>query len=273
MSLVPGVVVSGDVPEENVLAINWPGIVDYIAAKNSALVSSFRGVSRRDVEHCEAQFAVTFPASYMDFLLTMGEESGDLSPLGRTQSHRFSDLVADFPPSGYPSHRLFKVSYETDTQALVSIDKFLDLANADAHDAQLVEFEPGDAAAPVDPGDFTFGESVVREVFGGLELYLRKYAATALLDSHDQNHGLAVKGTSVEALTRLDFRLAMPDLARVTCLNRDSISVMVSVYNSIKAVDLRIGSVDLRALEAFLDELAANLPGSRLIQVPFEQHD
>jgi hypothetical protein len=254
-----------------VQVVEWTGIVAYVAKKAPALVSSFQGVPQRDIVLCEQRYGVKLPASSVEFLLRMGEESGTLEPLGSTQSHRFSDLMAPFPPVGYPAKRLFKVSFETDETALVQFDKFLDMSEADEHDARLVEFEPGAAATSVKPGDLTFGESVVLEIFTGLEVYKTKYAATISLQSESEPHGLESKAAVVDLLLRLGFELVMPDLPRVACLNRDAISVMVTVYRSLQSVTISLGGGTVLGLEELVADLTANLQGADVLHPPFEQ--
>lgn len=251
--------------------IDWTKIVGYVAGKAPAIVASLRGVSRRDIEASQQRYGVRFPASYAEFLALMGEDSGQLEPLGATQSHRFSDLMRYFPPQGYPWKRLFKVSYETNTNALVFMGKFLDWMDADADDARVVEFEQGDANAAVLPGDLTFGETVVKEIFTGLEVYVTRYASTVSIESQSAAHDLEIKSAAVDLLVRLGFTLVMPDLPRVACLNRGSISVMVIPYRSLRAITVSIGGATLLELEEFVADLTAQLPGADVLQPPFEQ--
>jgi hypothetical protein len=256
-----------------VQVIDWPQIVDYISSRDPTLVTSFRGVPQADIDLCERRFSVKLPASYVDFLLRMGEDSGALRPLGATQSHRFSELMADFPPEGYPAGRLFNVSFETDPSALVVMGTFLDMADVDANDARLVEFEPGDEDTPITPGDFTFGEFVVQEIFTGLELYLTRYAATVLLHSQSTDDGLGRAAAAGALLGRLGFTLVMPDLPRVSCWRRDTISVMVAAYRNLQTVHVGIGCNRFSEIEAFAAEVTASLPGAILLQAPFEQRE
>src|SRR5215510_16148847 len=84
------------------MQVDVAALIDYIGRKDPASRATLRGVPRPAIETIQAQYSVRLPASYIDFLLAMGEDSGELWPLGLTQSHVFSEIIA-MQPRGYPT--------------------------------------------------------------------------------------------------------------------------------------------------------------------------
>jgi hypothetical protein len=251
------------------MPVDWQALVEFIHGKDPGLVPSFRGVPRRDIDACEAEYSIRLPSSYVDFLLTMGEDSGGLEPFGPTQVHTFSELLALLPPDGYAGQRFFKVAFESDPMALAVLDTFLDLARSDGQDAPLIRFETGVNAVPeVNDSDHTFGESVTRRVFSRLELNRRSYGAMIFVKSRNPADALAIKKTSTELLAQSGLQLALPDLKRVACLSRDSASALVVVDDETKLVDLQLGADNLGAVEILVEALLAGLPDSELVEPP-----
>jgi len=252
--------------------VDWPALLAYISTKAPAMAASFRGVSRRDIEAREAQYSIILPASYVGFLLAMGEDSAQLRPLGPTQSHRFSKLPVPRPGLGYPSKRFFKVSFETDPLALAALDQFLDLARGDARDALLVEFEVGgDEEPPVGGDEFTFGETITTNIFVTLDLARRKFIAAVYVPDENPTDGLGLKESAIALLADLGFMAVLPELARVACLSRQGVSALVDVDDETELVEIRLGSDDLGALESVIDRLLEVLPAANLAQEPREQ--
>jgi hypothetical protein len=251
------------------MPVDWQALIEFIRRSDPALGSSFRGVPRRDIEACEAEYSIALPSNYVDFLLTMGEDSGGIEPFGPTQVHTFSELLALLPPEGYPGRRFFKVAFESDPMALAVLDTFLDLARSDGQDAPLVRFETGVNTVPeVNDWDHTFGESVTRRVFSRLELNRRSYRAMIFVKSRNPADALAIKKTSTELLAQAGLQLALPDLKRVACLSLDSASALVVVDDETSLLDVHLGADDLGALEILVELLLPRLPDSELVEPP-----
>ncbi len=123
------------------MLMDWSRVMAFMQQRDPALVASLVGVPRPQIDAVQAQYRIQFPAVYVDFLQTMGEGSGGLTPFGNTQVHRFSELIAQLPPQDYPADRFFKVAFESDEMALACFDTYLDLARNDGDDSAIVRFE------------------------------------------------------------------------------------------------------------------------------------
>jgi hypothetical protein len=242
--------------------VDVAALLDYVGRKRPELPATLRGVPRSAIDAVQAQHSIVLPASYVDFLLAMGEDSDGLDPLGATQSHRFSSVGVK-RPRGYPPQRLFRVSYETDEMALARMDRFLDLAHADANDALLVDFEPGaDIDTLILEGMPTFGEELFSTVFQGLDVFSRPYTPSVFVRSLDAAERLRVKDAATALLIEMGFVPALPDMERVACLDREDAGVLVGVFDETHIVELRCGGTDRAALEAVLERALAELPGA-----------
>jgi hypothetical protein len=258
------------------MLIDWQALLAFVASRDAELAASLRGVPREDIEAVEKEYSIRLPASYVDFLLVMGEDSGGLEPLGPTQDHTFSEVRDLLPPEGYPD-RFFKVAFESDSLALADLDSFLDLARSDGEDAPLVTFETGEEDDPAVPetaaSDWTFGETVTERIFSRLELDRRAATAKVFVMTRDPADALVVKRDSIAALAGHGLQPALPELPRVACLTGDALSAVVDVHDETKLVSIRLGADDRRTLEPLAEFLLANLRDATLMQAPAERRE
>jgi len=248
--------------------LNWNILLEYIRAKDPRLAASFRGVPRRDIEACEAKYRVTFPISYVGFLVVMGEDSGSLQPFGRTQQHTFSEILQQLPLDDDPGERFFMIAFDVDPLPLADLKTFLDLARSDGNDAPLAVFETGEGASPIiNDWDFMLGESLTRRIFNNLELDRRTYKGRVFVQSQNPKHGLEIKRASMELLAGAGFQVALPELNRVACLRRDASSAFVIVQDETHLVDVTLGTDnDLEGVDMALTSLLNAFPESQLIE-------
>ena len=273
MQDMPGFAVPLDVPG-TYMQIDWQSLVKFMRERDEALVSSFRGVSRSEIEAIQNECSVSLPSNYVNFLLTMGESSGELRPFGPTQVHAFSKLRDMLPPEDYAGERFFKVSFESDDLALAFLDTFLDLARSDGVDAPLVQFETGDDVMPaVDEVDWTFGESVIKCVFGEFALRRRTYGATILEVSGSLDEALHLKQTAAESLLRYGLRRTLSELKRVAAFSLDHASALITVPDPTNLLEIQIASDDLEVLKKLAEWLCTQLPSAELVEPPFKRSD
>lgn len=256
------------------MQIDWKALLEYMLNADAALVSTLRGVPRREIEVVEDECSVSLPSNYVNFLLSMGEDSGELRPFGPTQVHTFSKLREMLPPEDYSGDRFFKVAFESDDLALAYLDTFLDLGSSDGMDARVVQFETGEDVIPAVEGvDWTFGESLIECVFSDLELRRRSYGAKVVGASADLAYALQLKETAADILGRHGFRHALTGLKRVGAFSLDHASALLTVSDPTNLLNIKLASDDLVSLEKLIALLLAELPSSELAELPLKRVD
>lgn len=248
--------------------IDWARVVDFIGQRDTALAASFVGVDLRRIHEVETGLGIRLPSAYVDFLTTMGEDSGPLRPFGETRIHAFSRLLAELPPKGYPARRFFKVAVETDELADAWFNTYLDLARSDGNDAALVMFE-----SPLDPRQsdvreqpLSFVEKVVEHIFLSVEVAPKNYGARIFVHGEEPWRGVEIMQQVVQSLIEDGFAAVLPESQRVACLSRGPVSILVTDSDTSELVDLRIGGDDLEATELVVAPLIAAIPGASLYQ-------
>ena len=56
------------------MQLDWSRVMEFILQQDPGLAASFVGVERSRIAAVEAQYGITLPTTYVDFLATMGEE-------------------------------------------------------------------------------------------------------------------------------------------------------------------------------------------------------
>jgi hypothetical protein len=257
------------------MQIDWPSLLDFMRKRDAALVASFRGVARTEIDAMERECSVRLPSNYVSFLQTMGEDSGALYFFGPSQVHQFSALREMLPPDGYAGERFFKVSFESDELSLAFLDHFLDMQRSDGIDAPLVRFETGDDVMPaVDDIDWTFGEEVIACVFREIELWRRTcHAKLNIFRGFESLETLLSKQTATDALLRYGLRHALTKLKRVAAFSLDELSALVTVPDSTNALNIELASDDLDTLKKLAEWLCAQLPSLELVEPPLKRSD
>lgn len=246
------------------MRMNWSQVVDFIKGRDPELASSLIGVSQSEIDAVQAQYRIVLPSIYVDFLRTMGEDSGKLSPFGKTYSHTFSQLVDELPPEGYPPERFFKVAMAREEFNVDLIDIYLDLTRSDGDDAPLVMFETSLKPAPTHINEYylTFAERLVYRVFWQLDVSRRQFREDVLVRGKDASESSEVKQTAVAVLTRSGFSAPLPDRRRVGCMTAESASVLTSISGSARQVKFQVGGDGRDALDGPVRELLAAFPGA-----------
>jgi hypothetical protein len=260
------------VPGANV-QIDWSRVIAFIQARDPALAAALIGVPRSQIDALQAQYRIRLPEVYVDFLETMGEDSGDLTPFGRTQVHRFSELMARLPPQDYPADRFFKVAFESDEMALAYFDTYLDLRRTEGGDCEIVRLESPVETIPADLPEetLTLAERLMEYFFWTLDVARRPYGARIFVLGDDPWNGVAIKEDAAARVAGAGFVPALPAVRRVACLTRGATSVLITDSDTSELVDIRIGGADLEDVEKLTRQLLASIPRADLENPPAER--
>jgi hypothetical protein len=255
------------------MRLDWTRVTDFIATRAPELAASFVGASRRDIDLAQDQSGITFPSTYTDFLLTMGEDSGELHPFGDSQVHALSDLMAQWPPDESIPKRFFKIAYESDQFAVAFLDTYLDVSRSDGHDAPVVTFEtPVSGRVDFPEESLSFAEAVVYHIFWMLDVSVRAFGARVVIFNGEWG-GAKEKDAPVAVLAGAGFELALPEQARVVCLSQDSASALVSVSDAGKLVAVDLGADSREGVERLVDQLLGRFPDAQLQDPPARRNE
>jgi hypothetical protein len=255
------------------MRLSWSQVIDFIRRRDGVLASSFVGVRQSEIDAIQAQYGMILPSTYVDFLRTMGESSGELYPFGQTYVHTFSQLLEQLPPEDYPADRFFKVAFQLEEFAVDSIDVYLDLTRTDGHDAPLVMFEtPVEAThASSIEDNLSVAERLVYRIFRRIDVNRKRYGADIMVFGSDLWNGSETKQAALSVLARSGFAAVLPDLRRVGCMTRESASVLISVADAEELVEFELGGDSREAIEEPVRELLAAFPDADLMQPPAER--
>jgi len=250
--------------------IDWSRVIDFIAQRDVALASSLVGVEPSQIEAVQAQFGIELPSAYVNFLRTMGEETGILMPFGDTQVHAFSELIAEFPPDGYPPKRFFKVAFEASQYPVAVLDTYLDVTRSDGLDAPLVRFEIPleNERTELVEAPLSFAETVFYRMFWELDMIRRDFEATLVVQGLSPVDARATKDSAVTSLAELGFTMALPELVRVACLNRESSSLLISISDVNQLVAFRLSGDTREAIDIGMRDVLASCPGAVVSRPP-----
>lgn len=242
--------------------MDWNALGQFIAAENSNLFSTFRGVAPQEIRRVEQLCDIRLPDSYREFLLRMGADSGGFYLFGPGHSQQLEALTEDLPPDSYPGRRYFKIAVPTVDSDISPVDYFMDLERSDGADAPIVTFEDmGDFNQEyVREMGFTFGEWVTHAFFMFLAVGHEPQQATVVIGSPTLQTARTMKNDAVSLLGRMNFELALPSLDRVSCLRRGQIVAMVDLLAGGLGVAVNIGADDRPALEVVVDQLLVRFP-------------
>lgn len=248
--------------------MSWDRLVEFVQAEAPSFVASLEGVVADDIVRVEDEYRVQLPATYRQYLLRMGVNSAEFYLFGPSHNHRFADIVERLPEATYPTHEYFKIAYAQDETMISPLDYFLDLKRNDGVDAPIVMFEGGEdeefVLENVQEHGFTFLEQAYRRLFGHVANLARlERKLLTILSSAPARETLSMAHL-VEVLKEMRFDLALPALARVTCLRRGSVWAVVDVHASGRGLAISLWSTERGTLEALTDQLSLRFPDARV---------
>lgn len=222
-----------------------------------------RGVSREEISLCEKDCGIVLPSLYVDFLMTMGADTGRFRPFGATQVCNFYALIEQLPAEGYPGEKFFKIAFENNPGEITPYDFFLDLGGSDSHDAPLVRIE---SSIEYEAGDerkvgFTLLEWLSDQVFHYFENSLHPHIRTVYLSPPSASALKQCMQQAIALLSRMGLEPALPLMPRVVCLRGESLSALVELDETTRGVSVGFGADGPTKLRLAIEQLVDGLPG------------
>jgi len=195
-------------------------LVDLARREDPTLAAALDGVAEAEVAEVEVRCGVRLPATYREFLRTMGRSSGRFV-WERGYDHGFATITRRLPTDAYPA-RYFKIAQTTDDHVAddgTAVDYFLDLEHGDGVDAPLVTFEDPTLrdpdADPDYPGLHPAGHFASR--------FTRSWFRCVVLERQRCGETVEIASSSdrvVAVLKELGFVEVLPPLPDTRCLRR-----------------------------------------------------
>lgn len=242
----------------------WVELKALMRARDPGYLSTVKGISREDISLCEKGCGIVLPSLYIDFLRTMGTDTGRFRPFGATQVCNFYALIEQLPAENYPGNRFFKVAFDNDPGAISPYDFFLDLGGSDGHDAPLVwiescsEYEPGDEKEV----GFTLQEWLSSRVFHYFEASLHPHIRTVYLSPPTGSGVKQCMQQAISLLSQMGLEPALPPMPRVACLRSESLSAKVEHRETTRGIRIGFGADDPTKLRIAIEQLMDGLPGA-----------
>lgn len=163
---------------------------------------------------------VRLPATYREFLRTMGRSSGRFV-WERGYDHGFATITRRLPTDAYPA-RYFKIAQTTDDHVAddgTAVDYFLDLEHGDGVDAPLVTFEDPTLRDPDADPDYPG----LRPAGRFASRFTRSWFRCVVLERQRCGETVEIASSSdrvVAVLKELGFVEVLPPLPDTRCLRR-----------------------------------------------------
>ncbi|WP_144290041.1 SMI1/KNR4 family protein [Ideonella sp. A 288] len=256
------------------MQVIWQLFLTYLNDRIPALTDTFRGVPTEEIAAFETKHRIKFPNIYVDFLSTMGEDSGPLYPFGDTQTHSFSELTEQFEDEDGAAALFFMVSYENDPSALGLMNKFIPLSAVGSDDAEMLECESGaEISMETCTTGLSFAETVISQAFRRIDVSPKRYSSLVFCKYESGGDGLTLKAEVDGLLSRLGFSSAVGAMARVSCLIKGQTSALIEMDDLTSFVTIRLSSDSIADVKNETPHLLRNIDGAELIKPPSAQHE
>lgn len=240
----------------------WADLLAFIGARDAGFLSAVQGVPLSEIDRCQELCSIVLPRFYVEYLKTMGADSGGFRPFGATQAADFRELADQLPPRHYPAHHFFKVSEADDPSGISPPDTFIDLWRSDDEDAPLVWFEDGGgfSEAGVTEVGLSLGEQMTASAFDFFEVGVRRETSRLMVFAESGREVKRNLQRALEVLEAMGLRSALPALPRVMCLRNDAVSALVEISEETDSVSVKLGAEDMRSLAVAIEQLRDRFP-------------
>src|SRR5262245_29023305 len=143
MPYLPDDGVPHDVSRKDLLMTSWQELYAFMCQRDRAFASKVEPVPRDVIASCEGAIEANLPPMYVEFLATMGANSGRYHPFGAHQNAEFQHLLKWLPLSDIPSADYFRVARQRDRQLDVISEPYLDLTRSADGATPLITIEEG----------------------------------------------------------------------------------------------------------------------------------
>jgi len=242
--------------------VKWADLFSFMTERDPAFEATTLGADRNDIETVEQEIGITLPYSYVDFITTIGADTGRYHPFGPEMDTNFYRLLRQVPTEDYDVREYFPIALETNESRAPMCDLYLDLRRSDGADAPLVLAENGSDWCRMSDEEITLLERLTESAWPAFELPC--YSANRVIYVHAE--GAEALGTAREqVLDLLDRRGHVPTLPsqhRVDCTASETEASIVRVKEHLGLIRLVVAGHDEKELGRVVELFIDNVPNA-----------
>lgn len=261
MPQLPDDALSHHVPGKSLL-VNWSDIYAFMIERDPELGASVVGAKRDDIETCQRELGVSLPNAYVDFLVTMGVETGPYWPLGRGVDTNFYRLLRRNTAEDYDPREYFLIGEETDASRCPIFDIYLDLRHSTAEGTALIEAENGSDWGPPEPMRMTLLERLTESAWQTFEIPRHTSSRTIHIHVDPPDGGDSVRARVLDLLGRQGHSASLPTQRRLDCLGSTSEASFVHVKDHLRMIRAVIAGSDDKRLAHLVELFLDNIPNA-----------
>jgi len=240
--------------------MNWSDIFTFMTDRDPEFITTITGSNRNDINTCQRELDINFPASYVDFLLTMGVDTGRYHPFGKFMDSNFYRVLRQIPPEEYDIHDYFLIARDTVESRCPPYDLYLDMGRNDGHDAELVLAENGSEWAPEDRVRLTLLERLSASAWRGFDALRFEHNRAIHVHTKDAAELIEARERSVELLTKQGFSPSLPALERIICLETSTMTAITELDEVLRMAVVVVAGNDEKELGLMVELFLDNIP-------------
>ncbi len=245
--------------------MDWQRVFEFMTARGRKFATRAIGVPPEAIAMVEENCEVKLPQTYVDFLLSAGEDPDRFTPFGIGQDTDFYELVKLLPTERYPCTQYWRITRHVDTSVDVHEHLFMDLARAEPGHTPLVtialshSFDP----AMVEDLGMTLEDAFVGGAFRIFELEAKhsRMVVHAFADGLEETQEVVEESRRV--LVAMGLELVFGPTPRFTCFMDETRAASVEQESETMVV-ISLGADTLERVGAMAEGLTANLPNAHV---------
>lgn len=254
------------------MLVNWSNIFAFIVEREPGFPAIIEGVSQEEIDTCQRELGIIFPAAYIQFITTMGADTGRYHPFGPKMDTNFYRLLRQVPNEDYDVREYFPVALETNESRAPMCDFYLDLRRSDGEDAPLVLAENGSDWCRMSDEEITLLERLTESTWPTFEL--PRYEANRVIYVHaEEVEGLeTARKQALALLDRRGHSPTLPPQLRIDCMASETEASIVRIKEHLGLVRVVVAGHDEKELgrivELFLDNVPNAAVSERMRSLP-----
>jgi len=250
--------------------MNWSDLFAFMTERDPAFADTLVGANPEDVETAQRELGIVFPTAYVDFLTTMGVETGRYHPFGRGMDTNFYRVLQQIPAEDYDVQEYFLIAKETDSSRCPMYDIYLDMRKSsdESGDGRLVQVEDNTEWVVVEEVRLTLLERLTEMAWLTFEAARHAFARALYIHAEDPNELDTLRTRALELLAKQGQRSTLPAQHHLDCLGSSTEASFVMLQPEFRLIHLDIMGNDedrvARLTEVLLDYFPGSAPDKRM---------
>lgn len=244
--------------------MKWSELFEFMIERDPAFAATVVGANESDLETCQRELDIVLPAAHVDFLCSMGIDSGYYLPFGPGMDSNFYHILRQIPTEDYDIRNYFPIALETDSSRCPMFDLYLDLSRPIEADAIVLEAENGSDWTPRKSDPITLLERLTESAWRTFEA--PRHAANRMLNVRvDPGTDFApVRALILATLENLGHTPVLPRQKRFDCLGTKTEASIVHLQDQFRIIQVIIAANDEKQLSRVVESFLDNVPQSSI---------